>query len=131
MPGSGKTATLAFIVRALVSCGQTVLVTAYTHSAVDNLLEKLAASGVPTSLAARAGGGTAARADLKPYWLARSGGSGGGGGGGDRAGVRVLASTALSAARGSPLPLVPRFDWYARPSPSVPILYRIACHCCC
>ncbi|KAK1759636.1 hypothetical protein QBC47DRAFT_372637 [Echria macrotheca] len=41
MPGTGKTTTIAHIIRALVAQGKTVLLTSYTHSAVDNILLKL------------------------------------------------------------------------------------------
>lgn len=41
LPGTGKTATLAFIVRLLAAHGKRVLVTSYTHSAVDNVVLKL------------------------------------------------------------------------------------------
>jgi hypothetical protein len=41
MPGTGKTATTAFIVRCLVALGQSVLITSHTHTAVDNLLLKV------------------------------------------------------------------------------------------
>ncbi|KAI9338543.1 DNA replication factor Dna2-domain-containing protein [Obelidium mucronatum] len=41
MPGTGKTTTIAQIIKALVSRGKSVLLTAYTHSAVDNVLLKL------------------------------------------------------------------------------------------
>lgn len=41
MPGTGKSTTVAFIVHKLVAMGKSVLITAYTHSAVDNLLMKL------------------------------------------------------------------------------------------
>ena len=41
MPGTGKTTVIATLVRYLVSCGKSVLLTAYTHSAVDNILLKL------------------------------------------------------------------------------------------
>eukprot|EP01138_Halocafeteria_seosinensis_P009420 gb/GECG01009626.1/.p1 GENE.gb/GECG01009626.1/~~gb/GECG01009626.1/.p1 ORF type:complete len:1798 (+),score=229.80 gb/GECG01009626.1/:1-5394(+) len=46
MPGTGKTMTIAFIVRALTSFGFSVLVSAFTHSAVDNVVLKLLSSGV-------------------------------------------------------------------------------------
>ncbi|THH05716.1 hypothetical protein EW145_g4595 [Phellinidium pouzarii] len=41
MPGSGKTTTVAEIIRVLVQMGKTVLLTSYTHSAVDTILLKL------------------------------------------------------------------------------------------
>uniref|UniRef100_H2ZHQ4 DNA replication ATP-dependent helicase/nuclease n=1 Tax=Ciona savignyi TaxID=51511 RepID=H2ZHQ4_CIOSA len=41
MPGSGKTTTIVAMIRILLLCGLRVLVTSYTHSAVDNLLIKL------------------------------------------------------------------------------------------
>lgn len=48
-PGSGKTAIIVFITRLLVALGKRVLLTSYTHSAVDNLLFKLVDSGVNSS----------------------------------------------------------------------------------
>lgn len=44
---SGKTWTIAFAVRVLLARGASVLITSYTHSAVDNLLLKLLEEGVP------------------------------------------------------------------------------------
>ncbi|KAF9113155.1 Tripartite DNA replication factor [Mortierella sp. AM989] len=41
MPGTGKTTTIAQIIQTLVSQGKSVLLTSYTHSAVDNVLLKL------------------------------------------------------------------------------------------
>ena len=41
MPGTGKTTTIAHIIRALVAQGKKVLLTSYTHTAVDNILLKL------------------------------------------------------------------------------------------
>jgi DNA replication ATP-dependent helicase Dna2 len=41
MPGTGKTTTLVYLIMTLVSMKKTVLLTAYTHSAVDNVLLKL------------------------------------------------------------------------------------------
>jgi DNA replication ATP-dependent helicase Dna2 len=43
---TGKTATIVSLVGILVKLGQTVLVTSHTHSAVDNVLLKLAARNV-------------------------------------------------------------------------------------
>jgi DNA replication ATP-dependent helicase Dna2 len=41
MPGTGKTTTIAHIIRCLVAKGKTVLLTSYTHTAVDNILLKI------------------------------------------------------------------------------------------
>jgi DNA replication ATP-dependent helicase Dna2 len=41
MPGTGKTSTIAQIILRLVKGGKSVLLTSYTHSAVDNILMKL------------------------------------------------------------------------------------------
>ena len=47
MPGTGKTSLVAHAVRLLVSLGRRVLLTAHTHSAVDNLMLKLLDHHVP------------------------------------------------------------------------------------
>ena len=47
MPGTGKSTTVVFLVRVLAALGKTVLLTSYTHAAVDNLLKKLQGHGVP------------------------------------------------------------------------------------
>ncbi|WRT68360.1 uncharacterized protein IL334_005336 [Kwoniella shivajii] len=41
MPGTGKTTTIAEIIKSLVERGKSVLLTSYTHSAVDTILMKL------------------------------------------------------------------------------------------
>ena len=41
MPGTGKTTTIAHLVQVAVAENKTVLLTSYTHSAVDNILLKL------------------------------------------------------------------------------------------
>ena len=46
MPGTGKTTTIAHIIRALVAQGKSVLLTSYTHTAVDNILLKLRSDGI-------------------------------------------------------------------------------------
>ena len=46
LPGTGKSATIAFLTRLFVSRGKRVLLTSYTHSAVDNLLCKLIDTGM-------------------------------------------------------------------------------------
>ncbi len=47
MPGTGKTTTLVALIRLLASRGKRVLVSSYTHSAVDNLLLKVEEAGTP------------------------------------------------------------------------------------
>ncbi|KAH8416516.1 hypothetical protein KR222_006911 [Zaprionus bogoriensis] len=47
LPGTGKTQTLVAIVRLLHLLGRSVLITAQTHSAVDNLLLRLLPHGLP------------------------------------------------------------------------------------
>jgi len=47
MPGTGKTTLIAHAVRAMWALGQSVLLSAYTHSALDNILLKLLEMGVP------------------------------------------------------------------------------------
>ena len=41
MPGTGKTTTIAHIIRALTLQGKSILLTSYTHTAVDNILLKI------------------------------------------------------------------------------------------
>ena len=42
MPGTGKTTTIAKLIELLVKLGKRILLTSYTHSAVDTILRKLA-----------------------------------------------------------------------------------------
>lgn len=46
MPGTGKTSVIVQLIRRLVRSGKAVLLTAYTHSAVDNVLIKLNECGI-------------------------------------------------------------------------------------
>ena len=46
MPGTGKTTTIAHIIRALTSIGKSVLLASYTHTAVDNILLKIRDGGM-------------------------------------------------------------------------------------
>ena len=48
-PGTGKTSTIAFIVRLLAARGKRILLSSYTHAAVDNLFLKLIEYGVGRS----------------------------------------------------------------------------------
>lgn len=47
MPGTGKTTTLVALIKQLVDRGERLIVSAYTHSAVDNVLSRLLTVGVP------------------------------------------------------------------------------------
>jgi len=46
LPGTGKTSTIAFVARLLAAHGKRVLITSYTHAAVDNVMMKLIESGM-------------------------------------------------------------------------------------
>uniref|UniRef100_A0A803LIK9 DNA replication ATP-dependent helicase/nuclease n=1 Tax=Chenopodium quinoa TaxID=63459 RepID=A0A803LIK9_CHEQI len=46
MPGTGKTSTMVYAVKALLMRGSSILLTSYTNSAVDNLLIKLKAQEI-------------------------------------------------------------------------------------
>lgn len=46
MPGTGKTTVISELIKSLVENGKSVLLTSYTHSAVDNILLKLKDSGL-------------------------------------------------------------------------------------
>ena len=48
MPGTGKTTTIAHIIRTLVAKGKSVLLTSYTHTAVDNILLKIRSDKIGT-----------------------------------------------------------------------------------
>jgi DNA replication ATP-dependent helicase Dna2 len=64
MPGTGKTSTIAYIVYALVQSGKSVLLTSYTHTAVDNILVKLVEMNVDF---VRLGGSDKAHPSLLSY----------------------------------------------------------------
>ena len=46
LPGTGKSSTIVFVARLLAAHGKRVLITSYTHAAVDNLMMKLIDKGV-------------------------------------------------------------------------------------
>ncbi|KAK0250489.1 DNA replication endonuclease-helicase Dna2 [Friedmanniomyces endolithicus] len=50
MPGTGKTTTIAHIIRALLADNKTILLTSFTHTAVDNILLKLRDIAPPNSI---------------------------------------------------------------------------------
>lgn len=55
MPGTGKTSVIAFVARLLAAQGKRVLITSYTHAAVDNLLIKLIEAGMEPGALLRIG----------------------------------------------------------------------------
>lgn len=70
-PGTGKTYTIARLVRALVDRGDRVLVSAFTNRAVDNLLEALRSQGFEDIV--RIGTASGVRSDMQDLRLSRRG----------------------------------------------------------
>ncbi|KAJ8603324.1 hypothetical protein CTAYLR_009031 [Chrysophaeum taylorii] len=70
MPGTGKTSTIEFVARCLVALGKRVLVSSYTHSAVDNVLLKLLENGMSPRYVARLAAG-ASRDKVDPRLASR------------------------------------------------------------
>lgn len=66
MPGTGKTTVIAFLIRALLSRGCSVLLSSHTHTAVDNVLTKLIPDGVDFL---RLGTPSRIHPDVRPYAL--------------------------------------------------------------
>lgn len=66
LPGTGKTQTLAALIRLFVLTKQSVLVTSHTHSAVDNVLVRLKKSD-PALKFLRLGSRTRIRAELAEH----------------------------------------------------------------
>ena len=69
LPGTGKTSTLSLVIRIMLARGQKVLLTSFTHSAVDNLLMKLVEAGVATEQVLRIGSKAAVHLSLQKFLL--------------------------------------------------------------
>ncbi len=67
MPGSGKTTLIVALVRMLVNMGKSVLLTAYTHSAVDTILMKLVDFDDVTPKILRLGKATKTREKVRQF----------------------------------------------------------------
>lgn len=111
LPGSGKTSTISFLVRVFIARGEKVLITSYTHSAVDNILEKLKHAGLSKEIIGRLGTPSSIRESVIEYLLESKTL-------GDIASFRgtvqqfqVIACTVLTASRSMLLQSLPRFDW--------------------
>ena len=66
MPGTGKTATLAFLIHCFTALGRSVLVTSHTHNAVDNVLLKCLERGMDVL---RVGRASAVHKDIAKHCL--------------------------------------------------------------
>lgn len=71
MPGTGKTTTIAELIKLLVSRGKTILLASYTHSAVDTILRKLLVGAEGVRLL-RLGNPDRVHADLQEHTLPRA-----------------------------------------------------------
>jgi DNA replication ATP-dependent helicase Dna2 len=113
MPGTGKTSTLSFVIRTLVSRGDRVLITSYTNAAVDNLMNKLRESGVSTAVMGRLGHVGSLDSSMEEYAVDAT----------NRLtstvkdltdrveGYRVIGATVLTSARSGMLQKLAPFDW--------------------
>lgn len=66
-PGTGKSNVIALLVRCLVARGTRVMISAYTHSAVDNILAKLQASAMVPGTVLRIGAEESVQPSLQPF----------------------------------------------------------------
>ena len=100
LPGTGKTSTLSLVIRMMIARGQKVLLTSFTHSAVDGLLSKLSEAGLGVDQVLRIGAASYVHPSSHRFMLSA-----------DRGGsslsamksccdnIRLVACTVLTAAR--------------------------------
>lgn len=69
MPGTGKTTVIAALIHELVKRGKTILLSSYTHSAVDTILGKVITSGKVDFGILRLGNGDKVHPSVKEYTL--------------------------------------------------------------
>lgn len=69
MPGTGKTTVISHIIKSMLENDKTVLITSYTHSAVDNICEKLIDILGPEIPLLRLGSVEKVHAKVQPYCL--------------------------------------------------------------
>jgi hypothetical protein len=71
-PGTGKTYIISLVVRILVSRGERVLISSYTHSAVDNIMTKLDSASVHPGIAFRLGSEESIHDSVKKYMISEN-----------------------------------------------------------
>ena len=115
-PGTGKSETLALLARLLAATGKRVLLTAYTHAAVDSLVRKAAAPGGADGRVLRVGAPGAVAPDNRRFLLNGDGACGSTRALRERLGAAsVVGATALAASShpllgGAPAGARPPFD---------------------
>lgn len=69
MPGTGKTTVISQMIKSMIENGKSVLITSYTHSAVDNICEKLIDTLGPDISLLRLGSPHKIHSKVQPYSL--------------------------------------------------------------
>eukprot|EP01033_Poteriospumella_lacustris_P019664 gene19664-14277_t len=69
LPGTGKTNTLALVIRIMIARQETVVLTSYTHNAVDHVMQKLIAKGMLPAHVVRLGTAASMHPACLPYAL--------------------------------------------------------------
>lgn len=69
MPGTGKTTVISHMIKTMIEKGKNVLITSYTHSAVDNICEKLIDLLGPGISLLRLGSADKIHSKVQPYSL--------------------------------------------------------------